>query len=247
MKRIEKVSVLLALLMLAAGASSVSAQGSDEWKFQLAPLYLWAVDMGGTMTVMGEETPFEVKFADAAENLEATFTVHFEAWKGDWGFLADVSWLDLGGEVPLPAPMPEADPVVGIDFQQTMVELGAFYRFTTATSIVFGARYTSIDPKITLPMEVVIDPSQSWTDAFVGLVWRPRISQRWAFSGRFDIATGGSDVTYNASAILDWQIGRFLALDFGYRYLDTDYEDSGAGFAYDATQQGPLVALRFFW
>jgi hypothetical protein len=247
MKRFEKTPLLLTFLVLAAGAGSVSAQGSDTWEFQLAPLYLWAVDMGGTMTVMGEETPFEIKFADAAENLEATFTVHFEAWKGDWGLLADVSWLDLGGEMPLPVPLPDTEPVVEIEFQQTMVELGAFYRFATNTSIIFGARYTSLDPKVTLPMEAVIDPSQSWTDAFLGLVWRPQISKRWTFAGRFDIAAGGSNVTYNASAILDWQIGRFLALDFGYRYLDTDYEDSGAGFAYDATQQGPLVALRFFW
>ena len=247
MRRLGKTWSVVSFLLLAAGASSVSAQSSDEWEFQLAPLYLWAVNMGGSMTVMGEETPFEVQFADAADNLEATFTVHFEAWKGNWGLLADVSWLDLGGEIPLPLPLPETEPVVKIEFQQTMVELGAFYRFATSTSIVFGARYTSLDPKVTLPMEEVIDPSQSWTDAFLGLVWRPQISKRWTFAGRFDIATGGSDVTYNASAILDWQIGRFLALDFGYRYLDTDYEDSGAGFAYDATQQGPLVALRFFW
>jgi hypothetical protein len=247
MRRFGKTWFFVTLVLLVAGASSVSAQGSDEWEFQLAPLYLWAVDLGGTMTVMGEEAPFEVKFADAAENLEATFTVHFEASKGKWGFLADVSWLDLGGEVPLPAPLPQTDPVVGIDFQQTMVEVGAFYRFAAETSIVFGARYSSLDPKVTLPTEAVIDPSQSWTDAFVGLMWRPRISNRWSFSGRLDIGTGGSDVTVNAAAIFDWRIGRFTALMFGYRYLDTDYEDSGAGFAYDASQQGPLAALRFFW
>jgi hypothetical protein len=229
--------------VLALGATSAGAQGSDAWEFQIAPLYLWAVDLGGTMTVMQNDIPFEVKFADAAENLEATFTVHFEAWKGDWGLLADVSWLDLGGEMPIP----ETELAAEIGFKQTMLELGGFYRFAQNVSIVFGARYTSLDPKITLPMDMVIDPSQSWTDGFAGLVWRPQLSNRWTFSGRLDLGAGGSNLTVNASAIFDYRLGRFIALSFGYRHLDTDYEDSGAGFAYDASQSGPLGALRFFW
>lgn len=234
---------LITLVTIGLCAAPISAQESDEWEFRIAPLYLWAVSMEGSMTVMYEEVPFEVKFADAAENLEATFTVHFEAWKGDWGLFADVSWLDLGGEVEGPAP----DVVAQIEFAQTAVELGGGYEFATNTSFIFGVRYTSIDPKITLPMEVVFDQSQSWTDVFGGLLWRPRISKRFTFSGRLDAGVGGSNLTVNAAAILDWQVGRFTAVMFGYRYLDTDYEDTTAGFAYDATQHGPLVALRFFW
>ena len=234
---------LSALLLLSVTTAAAQSSASDEWEFQIAPLYLWAVDLGGTMTVMEEEVPFEVQFADAFENLEATFTVHFEAWKGDWGLFADVSWLDLGGEMPTPDP----EVMIGIDFEQTLLEAGAAYEFAGDTSVIFGVRYTKLDPKITFPMDMVIDESQSWTDAFVGLMWRPQMSDRWNFSGRFDIGAGGSDFVWNAAAIFDYRLGSHTALMFGYRHLDYDYEDSGAGFAYDASQGGPLVALRFFW
>jgi hypothetical protein len=243
MKSSRTITIVAAVLLAVAGFTPV-AQAADEWEFQIAPLYLWAVDLGGTMTVRGVEQPFEVKFTDAVKNLEATLTIHFEAWKGDWGVLADFSWLDLGGEQALPGPI---GATIGVDFQQTLVELAAGYEFAPEVAVIFGARYNSLDPKISLPLDIVIDPSPSWTDAIAGILWRPSLSDRWTFVGRFDIGAGSSDLVWNAAAFVDYRLGRHAALFFGYRHLDTDYKDEGASFAYDAYQSGPLGAFRFFW
>jgi hypothetical protein len=236
--------LILTIGVLVLGATSVGAQGSDDWEFHIAPLYLWAVDLGGTMTVKGVEQPFEVKFADAFENLEATFTIHFEAWKGDWGLLADLSWLDLGGDLTLPGPL---GATVRIDFEQILAELAVGYRFAPDFAVIVGARYASLDPTISLPLEIVLDPSPSWTDAIAGVLWRPSLSERWTFVGRFDIGAGSSDLVWNAAGYVDYRLGRFVALFFGYRHLDYDYKDEGAEFAYDASQSGPFGAFRFFW
>jgi hypothetical protein len=241
----KTIAVVVAAIVAVGAAAPASAQSqSDEWQFQIAPLYLWAVDLGGTMTVRGTEAPVEVDFADAFDKLEAAFTVHFEAWKGNWGILADFNWMDISNDVTLPGPI---GATVGIDLQQTIAELAGGYQFDDHAFFIGGVRYISVDPKITLPLDNVIDPDESWVDGFVGLMWRPPLSKRWTFASRFDIGGGSSDLVVNALAAFDWAISRHVALTLGYRYLDYDYTDADIDFGYGITQHGPLAALRFFW
>ena len=75
--------------------------------------------------------------------------------------------------------------------------------------------------------------------------WRPKLGERWSFSGRFDIGAGGSDLVWNAHAIIDFQIGKWAAILFGYRHLDYDYSNQNAGITYDASMSGPLFASSF--
>jgi len=245
MMRARSITVAVALIGAVSAAAPAGAQSqSDEWEVQIAPLYLWAVDMGGTMTVREQALPVDIAVSDAFDKLEAAFTVHFEAWKGDWGLLADVNWLDIGGEQTLPGPLGGS---VKVDLQQYLIELAGGYEFDDASFVIVGVRYAALDPKVTLPMGNVVDQDQSWLDAFVGLMWRPQLSQRWTFSGRFDIGGGSSDLVWNLSGMFDVAFSRHVALIFGYRYLDYDYNDEDQGFGYDVSQQGPLAALRFFW
>ena len=52
--RIRVIYAALAVVVLMASAVPADAQGqSDEWEFQIAPLYLWAVSVDGTMTLKG--------------------------------------------------------------------------------------------------------------------------------------------------------------------------------------------------
>jgi len=239
------VSAVIGVIVAAGAAVPAGAQSSsDEWEFQIAPLYLWAVDMGGTMTVREQAVPVDIAFSDAFDKLEAAFTVHFEAWKGDWGLLADVNWLDIGGEQTLPGPLGGS---VKVDLQQYLIELAGGYQFDDASFVIAGVRYAALDPKVTLPMGNVVDPDQSWVDGFVGLMWRPQLSKRWSFTGRFDIGGGSSDLVWNAMAAFDVAFSRHAAFLLGYRYLDYDYTDEDEGFGYDVSQQGPFAALRFFW
>ena len=49
--------------------------------------------------------------------------------------------------------------------------------------------------------------------------------------------------------MFDYRFRDWGSVFFGYKYMDFDYED-GSGvnrYAYDATQQGPLAGLAFYW
>ena len=66
---------------------------------------------------------------------------------------------------------------------------------------------------------------------------------------RLDVATGGSDITWNTSALFDWQASRLMSVIFGYRFMHEEYED-GAGnelFGLDVDFGGPILAVGFRW
>jgi hypothetical protein len=62
--------------------------------------------------------------------------------------------------------------------------------------------------------------------------------------GGFDV---GSELAWQAVVRLNWTISETLFATFGYRILDTGYEDgSGASlFRYDVTMSGPGIGMRW--
>jgi hypothetical protein len=173
------------------------------------------------------------------------FTVHFEGFKGDWGFISDFSYVGISAEGELPPP----DATITVDFKNFIVMASAAYRFDDRAFFYFGGRYYSVDPTITLPMGVTIDEKQGWVDPIVGIGWRPELSKRWTFASSVDVGGFGvaSDFTFSAVAAFDYRLSRHAALFVGYRLLDIDYTKESDQFAYDVKHSGPVGALRFFW
>ena len=239
--------VVLAMAVAVGTAAPAGAQSqSDEWQFQIAPLYLWAISIDGTMDIRGRiEQDFRVDFSDAFDNLEGAFTVHFEAGKGRWGLLADMTYLNIAGSQDIPTPGRSAD----IDVKTLILEGAGGYSFAENWWVIAGVRYFKLDTDIGFQLDIApeINVGESWADLFAGVLWRPKLGERWTFSGRFDIGTGGSDLVWNAHAIIDYRLGKWAAILFGYRHLDYDYTNQNAGIVYDASMSGPLFAFRFFW
>jgi hypothetical protein len=238
---------LLATVVAVAGAVPADAQSqSDEWQFQIAPFYLWAADINGTMTVRDRlDNDFEVDFKDAFSNLEIGFTVHFEARKDRWGLLADAFYLNVAGSQDIDTPGQTAD----VEVENLILEGAGGYEFADTWWVIAGVRYFKLDSDIGFQLQIApdIEVAESWTDFFAGVMWRPQLGKRWTFSGRFDIGAGGSDLVWNASALVDYRLGKWAAIFAGYRHLDYDYENQNAGIKYDMSMSGPVVAFRFFW
>lgn len=245
--RFKVIPVVLAILVAVCAVGPADAQSqSDEWQFQISPLYLWAISIDGTMDIRGRiEQDFRVDFSDAFDNLDGAFTVHFEAGKGRWGLMADMTYLSLAGSQDIPTPGGSAD----IDVKTLILEGGGGYSFANNWWVIAGVRYFKLDSDIGFQLDIApeIEVGESWTDLFAGIIWRPKLGERWTFSGRFDIGAGGADLVWNAHAIIDFQIGKWAAILFGYRHLDYDYTNDNAGISYDASMSGPLFAFRFFW
>ena len=238
------IACLICALLLITAPVDAQSSDSDEWQFQIAPLYLWATNLDGTMQLGGGPSgEFEVDFKDAFENLDTAFTVHFEASKGRWTIFADAMYLNLKGDQAIPTPGETAE----IRIKNLILEGGGGYQVANRFWIIAGLRYFTIDPTVSFEFASDIDPSTSWTDAFAGVVWRPKLGERWTLGTRFDIGAGGSDLVWNALAVIDFQIGSWAAVFAGYRHMDYDYSSDTNILKYDVAMSGPVVALRFFW
>jgi len=238
------IPILFCTTMLAAVPARCQSGDGDAWQFQIAPLYLWAMNLDGTMQLgEGPEGSFQVDFNDAFDNLQTAFTVHFEASKGRWGLLSDASYLNLKGDQEIPTPGGAAE----IRIKNLILEAAGGYRVANRFWVIAGLRYFKLDPTISFNIAPGLDPSTSWTDAFAGIMWRPRLGERWTLATRFDIGAGGSDLVWNAVAIVDFQIGSWAAVFAGYRHMDYDYSSSSTILTYDVAMSGPVAAFRFFW
>jgi hypothetical protein len=246
------VIVFCVAVVLVPVLATTSAYGEDkpsifkDWDFQLAPFYLWAVNLRGDMTVKGNIVPVKVDFDDAFDNLEAVFTAHFEGWwRQKWGFLVDVSYVNLGGE----------ERILDVDLENVMTELVGFYRFTKgrhAFEPLVGIRYTSLETEVqVLGIPFELDEGEGWVDPIIGARYKYSITEKWKLLFRGDIGgfSVGSDFTWNLVGLVDFQPWKHVSLFGGYRILDVDYE-SGSGiskFKYDVLMHGPLLGLSVVW
>ncbi len=243
----------ISLLLFGSNAWADSNEDFDSWQNTLAPLYLYGVSMSGTLTSgpIPITVPLEIEFSDAVSDLEAIFTFHYEGAKGNWGIIADYSFLNLGPS----AAIPGTPAVIDVDMKNTIAEVAGLYRFgpNNPWQLLAGYRTYQLDVTIIglpapLPVsQVVID--ETINDLFIGGRYVRQINDKWSFRGRADIGAGDSDLVWNAVLAFDYRFTRLLSGFAGWRVLDYDV-DRGSGadtFKYDMNHSGPLLALAFHW
>jgi len=247
--------VTVSITLLAANQAYANPASGHDWQFTLAPMFLWGVSTKGTIQAGPATAPLNLEFQDdILENLEAVLTWHFEARKNNLALFLEHQYIDL---VPTTA-LPTGDPVI-VGFKNTMVELGVAYTLlksaTTEWQILGGVRLT----KQILSVNAIPSPpspassfntSDRWVDTFIGGRVFAGFAKNWNFIGRADIGAGGSDLVWKLVGMLDYRFTNWGSVFFGYKVLDYDYdnEESGTtGYAYNATQQGPLVGISFYW
>jgi hypothetical protein len=231
---------------------------AKNWEWDLTPLYLWAVNMDGEMTVANQTIPLVLDFDQIFDRLEGVFTLHFEGlYKRKWGFLFDISRINIGDSTTTRIG------TFNVDFEDTMVELGGIYRFYEKGPHIFeglgGARFTNMDTEVTITGGLPILPSrleskQEWWDPIVGVRYKWQISEKWRLSLRGDIGVGfgagdTSDSTWNAIGLIFFHPWKHVGFLGGYRALNQDYE-TGSGiqqFKYDMLMHGPVIAVNITW
>ena len=248
MLKFKPMFVFVSAVIVFLLTSTAFGQEQDTWEFNLAPLYLWAVNMDGDMTLMGNTTPIQADFNKIASKLEEIFTIHFEGMHNSgWGFLTDVSYLNLGDQQTTPESL-----TIDVDFTNLMVELAGVYRFSLDENnldLIGGIRYYGLDTEINVVGNPPVDKDKDWVDAMLGARYTWTITDKWNFMARGDIGFGGSDLAWNLTGLFNYQPWKHVSLLFGYRYMDIDFEDgSGADlFRYDVSMHGPLLGLNFVW
>ena len=246
------------ICILGAMTVPATASAEDGWEFAISPLFLWGVSIEGDATIDGNTAPLDLTFKDdVLENVEAVFTLHFEARKGDWTFFTEYQYVDLDPDIqasigPL---LVNAD----VGFKESMWEIGGAWAMwadeKTRWELVGGGRYTDqeVDVKIDidgpLPPDsptIAFDGGDDWWHAFGGLRVFHQINKRWTFIGRGDYGYGGSDNSaWNFAFMFDYRFNDWGSAFIGGRYLEYDYDD--AAYAFDAAKAGPLAGLTIHW
>jgi len=92
MRRLGLAALLVTSNLLSAQLNA--AEG--DWEFMIAPLFLWGVSMDGDASVDGNVVPLALDFKDdVIDNMDAVFTVHFEARKDDLLLFAEYQYVSF--------------------------------------------------------------------------------------------------------------------------------------------------------
>jgi hypothetical protein len=253
-------SVVLSLAVLAPLASA--EENPDEkrgWEFRVAP-YFWFVSMDGNVTAKGQKSDVDTEFRDIWDELNIAGMVTFDARKGNWGFLGDAIYADLG----------KSRSVGGIDIDPTVkvawVSAGGFYRLGTwklsdaagkgvpAVTVdgLFGARYTHLKANLDIEGFANRSSNQDWLDPLVGARALFDLSKHWMLSlhgnvGGFGV---GSDFTWETLCGIGYRFRLFskennARVVGGYRAVHQDYKDGSGNdkFEWDVTLHGPILGL----
>ena len=225
-----------------------------NWEWSLAPMYLWAASIDGDMTVRGIKVDVNQSFSDSldySDNLDGALMFHFEGlYKQRWGFFADLMYIRLN-------PDDESTRLgdISIDYEETLAELGGFYRWASAAHAVDGLgglRYTSMKGELGLPAPLPdVDQRKDWLDPFFGARWIWSFTDKWGLRLRGDVGGFGigSDLTWNAIGLITFKPWKYVGFGGGYRALYQDYS-TGSGnnrFSHDATMYGPILGLTITW
>jgi hypothetical protein len=243
---------LLALTLLASPTVAQAQAGtptdgstSERWRFSVVP-YFWAANLDGTMKLDGlPETDASASFTDLLENLDFAAASFFVARKGPWVVLADLSYAALA-----------VDETVGtssveIDSTTAWFSFGLGYTVSQSLDgsidLFAGARYMDVnnDAQSTGGTTASFSKSEDWIDPIVGFNARAALSNEFELALAGDIGGFGvgSDLTYQLMPTATFLFNQTFSLHFGYRWFDTDFEDSD--FKYDVTQSGWLLGLGF--
>lgn len=245
----KRLGFLLAGVCLALAGSEVEAKQGWEWTF--SP-YFWLADMSVDVAI--DDTPViaeDIMAKDLIDKVEAVVPLHFEGRRGRGGFLLDLSYMDLGDKLSVPG-----GPSIDADLQQTLLEVGGFYRPKGGDSgldILFGVRVFDIDLEmdITVPppvdLQTTQEVSENLTDGFVGLRHSGPIGKKWSYGVRGDIGAGDTDLALNGIVRIGYQVGKTgkysLLLGWRYQKFEIEEEDGGSRVETDLVMSGPGVGF----
>lgn len=247
MKTAKTLKILTAcsvvFIMIFGVGSFSSAQDTEEksWEWRIVPLYAWFASLDGKAGIKDTTGDVDLDFGEIFDKLQLAYMGHVEGiWRQKIGVFGDLVYLSLGEEKTL-----QGIPTK-VDLKQTIGELGGFYRLGQGPhflDLLASLRYYDLKLEPTVGARS-LDRSADWLDGVVGLQWRWKFAEKWILATRGDIGAGGSELAWNLSAFVDWQVWKNLTLLGGYRALDIDYKDK---FTYDVTIQGPVLGFSFVW
>lgn len=233
-----------------------AANDTDEWQFEFTP-YLLAASMDGTVGVQGHTFDVDASFNDILEDLDTGFMGLITAQKYPWFFGLEGVYMKLENEgafeVTGPGGIVSGDGKLDVTNSMYVLQGSVGYRLIdseTKLDAIGAIRYTKLEADIDIKVDYTppifdgnlsADGSDSWADLVAGMRVLHPITKDVSLVGYADIGAGGSDLTYQIIAGLNWEFKKGLTAKVGYRHLYWDYKNDGT--VWDVAATGPYLGL----
>ena len=182
--------------------------------------------MNGTTVVKGQELTVDMSFSDILDHLKFGAMGLVVARKGNWGFGGDAIWMSLGANGTAPGP-------VGVtgsaDMNQGAFAFYGLRRLAPYADLMFGGRINTLqgtlrfngpEPAQRRRVEDLVRPDRrrcSSDTPDTGKRWHAQV---YTEIGGFGV---GSTFTWQIFPTVGVNLAKWMALDFGYRWLSIDY------------------------
>ena len=221
----------------------------DKWQFQFSP-YFWLASLHGTGGVRNRTTAVDESFGDVFDALNFALMGTFEARKKKFISLTDLEYVSVSDEKATPGPLFSN---VDAGFKTFIFDQEVGYRLLenpekgASLDVLGGARVWHVSTDFEFGAGILpatrIQASRNWVDAVGGLRGKMALSQKMFLTGKFDLGGGGSQFTWQVFGGAGYNLNPKIALIFGYRVLDVDYDKNN--FIYDMNQRGPILGVGF--
>jgi len=252
-----------------ANADPLNARGipDDQWRYTATMNAFLPTTTTGTSVIAGGSTDVDLDLADVFEVLNVAVAGRAEAWRGDFGLIADGYYMSIGGSETFTGPGGKVTASVDIEVEQAWLDLLGAYRIARGAwddtgrlysiDIQAGVRYSYLKQEVKAGVQIgsaagqrTLGGSEDWWEPVVGVRGAMQVSDRWTVGARADFGGFGvndSDLQWKALVGADYRPWENTSLKLGWQFYGIDYSTnrSDGEFAYDVFQTGPYLGVTF--
>ena len=247
-------SVTICALALMAIPASVTA---GDWTWSLTP-YGWAAGMSYDVKVNEREIiDGEVEFKNLLDATEAGLMLYFEGRKDKFGLFVDLIAINLGGEATT-----RDDRLIPVNAEANLdAKLlhigGIFYPGGEGSGfgVSFGLRVVDVGQEIAIVQvgdretDLRFEVDETLVDGLLGLRYYSHFAESWPFAIWADASTGGTELTWSATAVVGYNFGKRdqFGIRIGYTHLVIELDDKAELIAVESqiAMSGPMVGFLF--
>jgi hypothetical protein len=262
---------LMAVASLAAATPAHADDATDGWHYE-ATVYAWAKSIKGTSGDVDIDLDFLDDIADLLQgafmlSLEAEKGDWSLFGALEYSDIGDSARIERSFDFTVPPDGPTVPIGIGtrgeFSEEEYLADLGVGWAFsdndTTRWNLLGGVKWFKYETEFKFSRGTITGPGggeipldnrkikadEDWWHPFVGISVRSQLGDAWRLRARADYGYEESDNTsWMIEAMADWRFNNWGALEFGYRYLDIDYDSGGSNpYLYDVEQKGPVVGL----
>jgi hypothetical protein len=244
----------MALVVLLLCFSPTQAASDDEWEIIIAP-YFFAMSADYDATMDGRTASVDMSFKDIIDDMDVLGgSLRIEAWKGDWGIIADGIYTNMEGDFGPRDSLSTTTTDVMIDLMGARRILkNSLIDRPLSFDIMGGLRYHYLKQRAKFApggnISVRVGDSQDWVEPVIGGKTSWFFTEKWAVHARGDMGGfnigSASKLTWSITSYLTYKLSRNWSVAGGYRHLDMDYS-RGSGtskFGFDGSLNGVIVGI----